>query len=261
MINSFLPIFVGSILLALSTSFLGSLIIWNRMTSFGDTISHSSMLGLSLGIFFHIDPFYSVLIVSLLLTIIILIFEKYSTLSINTLLSIMSHFFLSLGIILMSILSGIRKINISSYLFGDLISINFFDLTAIFFSTVIVLSFVIFRWKNMLSTIVNYELATLDGVNVFKERLILMFLVAFTISLLVKLFGVLIINSLLIIPSSSVQRFSKSPENMVFFSIIISILCILIGLFFSRKYNLPISPSIVLCSSLFFILGFFKKQN
>ena len=92
-------------------------------------------------------------------------------------------------------------------------------------------------------------------------RFILMMLTALTIAVSMKFVGALIITSLLIIPAAAARRFSRTPEIMVFNGIFISILAVSMGLLLSAFYNTAAGPSVVICSSLLFLLSLCKREK
>ncbi|CAL4323072.1 High-affinity zinc uptake system membrane protein ZnuB [Buchnera aphidicola (Protaphis terricola)] len=253
------PGWLSGIFLSFATGFLGTFIIWRRMSSFGDTLSHSSLLGLAISLAFQSNSFYIIFIFISLLAVILVWLEKILPIALETILTIISHSSMSLGIILISLISTPKKINFDHYLFGDLLSINQNDVIIIFFGSIIVLSILLIFWEKILLVTINPELAQIDGVNIFFTRLTLMLTTALTISISIKFVGALLITSLLVIPPATAKYFSKSPEKMVFISILLSMLSITGGVFLSVFLNTPTSPSIVLFSSFLYLLSSIKK--
>ncbi|QCI17713.1 zinc ABC transporter permease subunit ZnuB [Buchnera aphidicola (Acyrthosiphon lactucae)] len=259
MLELIFPGWLAGVILALITGPLGSFIVWRRMSSFGDTLSHSSLLGIAISVAFNINSFYTLFFLMSLIAIILAWLEKLFPVSLETLLSIISHSSLSLGMVFISLMSSNKKINITNYLFGDLLSVTKYDLIIISISSMIILSILLFRWNLILSATINEELAQIDGVNIFYARLIIMLMTAFTISIAIKFVGALLITSLLIIPPATAQHFSGSPEKMVIIAIIVSILSVTGGISLSVLYNTPSSPSVVLCSTFLCLLSNIKK--
>lgn len=253
------PGWLAGILLSFATGPLGSFIVWRRISSFGDTLSHSSILGLAISILFQIDFFYTELFFMSFLAVILVWMEQLLSVSLETILSIISHSSLSLGIICISLMSTSHHIDLSNYLFGDLLLVTVFDVCIIALGSLIVLTILFFRWNSILLLTINEELAQIDGVNIFYARLTLMLTTAICISIAIKFVGVLLITSLLIIPPATAQIFSNSPEKTIGFSILISIISVTGGIFLSFFYNVPTSPSIVLFSSCVYLLSNIKK--
>lgn len=258
MMDFLLPIWLSGIMLSIVSGPIGSFIIWKRMSYFGDTLSHASLLGISFGLFFNINPFYTVIMTTLMLSVLLLWLEKTSYLTIDSLLSIIAHSTFSLGLILISFISNLKS-NLVNYLFGDLLSVNFSDVLTIFFLDLIVLITLILNWNKILLVIINIEIAQVHGINVQRSKLILVVLTSLVISISMKIVGTLLITSMLVIPSATARRYASSPESMVIISIIIGFLSVTGGLIISMFFDTPIGPSIVLISTLLFLVSIFKK--
>lgn len=250
---------LAGMLLAMIAGPLGSFIIWRRISSFGDTLSHSSLLGIACAILFNIHPFYIVLIIILFFGVFVHWIEYHSALSLDTILGIIGYSSLSLGMMIMSVVSSTQKERFTNYLFGNLLEVTVSDLIFIFFSCIIILLVILKYWSNMLLVTINSDLAKIDGINVYKINFILMFLIALTISIAIKFIGSLIIISLLLIPSATTQFFSSSPEKMAVFSIFIGMISITGGVLFSIFFHFPVSPSIVLFSTGIFLISHIKR--
>ncbi|WP_343188440.1 metal ABC transporter permease [Buchnera aphidicola (Neophyllaphis varicolor)] len=260
MIKLFLPGWIGGMLLTLTIGPLGSLMVWKKMSSFGDTISHAALLGFALGFLFNANPFYSIIIITLILSLIILLLEDNSLyLSLDTILGIIAHTSLSLGMILISLLSKSKNIDFNSYLFGDIFSVTLLHLLIIFIITIFVLLILLWKWRIILFITINPELAKVDGINLLYNRLLLMLIITLTISVSIKVFGALIITSLIIMPTAIVQRFCNSPDRVAVMSSLICMISITLGMFLSLLLNIPVSPTIVLCASFIFIISLFLK--
>ncbi|QCI15992.1 zinc ABC transporter permease subunit ZnuB [Buchnera aphidicola] len=251
---------LAGIIIAFTTGPLGSFIVWRRMSSFGDTLSHSSLLGIAISTIFNINSFYVLFCLMSFLAIVIAWLEELLPCSLNTILSITSHSALSLGIIVISLMSSNDQVHITNYLFGDLLSVKKSDLIIMAISSILVLTILFFHWENILLATINEELAKIDGVNIFYARLTIMLMSALTISIAIKFVGALLITSLLIIPPATAQHFSGSPEKMIIIAIIISIISVTGGIFMSILFSTPASPSIVLCASCLCILSNIKNH-
>ncbi|MGC7589992.1 zinc ABC transporter permease subunit ZnuB [Bisgaard Taxon 46] len=260
MFDILFPAWLTGILLSMITAPLGAFVVWRKMAYFGDTLAHSALLGVALGFFLEINPYLSILILTLVLAVIMVWLEGKTQFSVDTLLGIIAHSCLSLGVVTVGLLENVR-VDLMAYLFGDLLAITYDDLIFIISGVVIVLGTLVYYWKPLISTTVSAELAQVEGINVNKMRFILMMLTALTIALSMKFVGALIITSLLIIPSATARRFAKTPEQMVIIAVLISMVSVSLGLLLSAYYDTAAGPSVVICSSLLFLLSLFKKET
>lgn len=254
------PAWLAGLFLVLITAPLGAFVVWRKMAYFGDTLSHSALLGVALGIFLQIDPYIAVIAMTILLALLLVWLEHKTAYSVDTVLGIIAHSSLSLGVITISLLDNVR-VDLMSYLFGDLLAIDFNDAMFIGFGSLIIAGILIGCWKKLLSITISPELAQIEGVNVARWRLILMLLMAFTIALSMKFVGALIITSLLIIPSATARRFARTPEAMVGYAILFSTIAVTGGLALSWWQDTPAGPSVVVCAGALFLLSLFKKEQ
>ena len=262
---NFMPEFIlfallGGIGLAIISAPLGVFMVWQRQSYFGATLAHSALLGISIGLFFQADLTLSVILTSMVVAASIFALGQYKQLSSDTLLGILAHSSLAFGLILISLQDNIQ-IDLMGYLFGDILSITALDLSLILFTSLLVLFFYLRHWQSLLNITLNSELAQVEGVKVKRVQLEFALLLAFMIALSMKIVGVLLVTSLLIIPAAAARRISNSPERMLVMSIIIGCFSILAGLFTSFYIDLPTGPAIVMAATILFLLLQLKPQT
>ena len=260
MFDILLPAWLAGLLLAFITAPLGAFVVWRKMAYFGDTLSHSALLGFALGIFLEVDPYIAVIVMTILLALALVWLEHKTNYSIDTVLGIIAHVSLSLGVITISLLDNVR-VDLMSYLFGDLLAIDYQDVIFIGIGVFVIAIVVKLFWQKLLSITISPELAQIEGLNVARLRLLLMTLTALTIALSMKFVGALIITSLLIIPSATARLFARTPEKMVGYAILFTILAISGGLSLSWWKNTPAGPSVVLCAGILFLLGLTRRNR
>ena len=170
MIELLLPGWLAGVMLACAAGPLGSFVVWRRMSYFGDTLAHASLLGVAFGLLLDVNPFYAVIAVTLLLAGGLVWLEKRPQLAIDTLLGIMAHSALSLGLVVVSLMSNIR-VDLMAYLFGDLLAVTPEDLISIAIGVIIVLGILCWQWRNLLSMTISPDLAFVDGVKLQRVKL------------------------------------------------------------------------------------------
>jgi len=243
---------VAGLSLALIAGPLGSFIVWRRMSYFGDTLAHSSLLGVALGIVGDINPQLSIIISCLVFAAILTVLDRKPSISTDTLLGILAHSTLALGIVLLALTDSVR-INLEAYLFGSLLTINQLDLVWILAVVALASTVLYFYWNKLLSVTVHAELAKIEGVNVERLNLMLVMLIALTIAVSMKVVGVLLITSLLIIPPAAARRLAQTPEQMAFKASLIGAASIVLGLFAAFYLDTPAGPSIVVVATAIFL--------
>ncbi|WED20921.1 zinc ABC transporter permease subunit ZnuB [Vibrio sp. JC009] len=260
MIEFLMPAILAGLGIAIIAGPLGSFVVWRQMAYFGDTLAHASLLGIAMGLLLDINLYLALVVCCLALAVVLVILQKRSSVGTDTLLGILAHSSLSLGMVAISLLDNVR-IDLMSYLFGDLLSVSPDDLGFIYLG-VVVISLILFKlWHALLSATVSEELAAVEGINTDLIRLILMLLVGSVIAVGMKFVGALIITSLLIIPAATARRFSKTPEQMVFLASAIGMLSVLCGIALSWNYDTPAGPSVVISAAAFFLLSQLRPQT
>ncbi|MBS9434800.1 zinc ABC transporter permease subunit ZnuB [Photorhabdus hainanensis] len=260
MIELLFPGWLAGILLSIAAGPLGSFVVWRRMSYFGDTLAHASLLGVAFGLLLNISPFYAIIAVTLILAMMLVWLEKRPQLAIDTLLGIMAHSALSLGLVVVSLMSNVR-VDLMAYLFGDLLSVTYEDIWLIAIGVTIVATLLFWQWNALLSVTVSQEMAFVDGIKIQRLRVLLMLVTALTIGLAMKFVGALIITSLLIIPAATARRFARTPEQMAGIAIAVGMLAVTGGLAFSAVYDTPAGPSVVLCAAVMFIISLISKAK
>ena len=251
---------IASIGVSLIAGSLGCFVIWKRLSYFSDSISHSALLGVALGLATGLGMNFGLVIVGGLFAVLIVVLQQKEFWSSDAVLGIFSHLSLSLGIVVLGII-GNQNTDYFAYLFGDILSITSKDLYWIFSVLIVVVTILVFNWKKLLLLTLNEELAKAEGINKLYYDLLFMYLIALAGSVSVQIVGVLLITSLLIIPPAISRVISNSPVTMILVSMIMSIFSVLLGLYLSIDFDLATGPTIVITlGALFFIAQFLPKK-
>ena len=234
----------GGIGIALVAGPLGCFVVWRRMAYFGDALAHGALLGVALGFALGIDPNLTTLGAFVLFALILTGLQGRQELATDTLLGILSHGALALGLIAVSFMDPLRM-DLMGYLFGDILSVSLVDLAWIFGGGALVLVVLAALWNNLLTMAVHEELARAEGVPVAAMRLVLMLLMAVVIMLAMKIVGILLITALLIVPAATARHFARTPEMMALLAALFGGISVMAGLFASLAWDTPSGPSVV----------------
>ncbi len=251
---------LGGIGIALVCGPFGCLMVWQKMSYFGAALAHSALLGVALGLFFELNLQASIGGICVLVSMILMLMERYANTHSDTALGIIAHSTLAGGIILLSVMPSLR-INLMSYLFGDILSIRWRDLYWILIGGGLTLLVLTKIWRPLLSLIINRNLALVDGVREQQIRLIFLVLLSLVVAIAMQIVGILLVVSLLIIPASIASRLAKSPEQMALISSIVGALCVALGMLASLLWDTPTGPTIVIISSLGYLLSLSRKTH
>lgn len=254
MIEFLLPSIFAGLGIALIAGPLGSFVVWRKMAYFGDTLAHASLMGLAFGFLLDINLYFALLICCLALAVVLVTLQRQQLIATDTLLGILAHSALSLGLVAISFLDNVR-VDLMSYLFGDLLAVSPDDLIFIYAGVLVVLGLLVVFWRPLLSTTISEDLAAVEGHNVDLMRLILMLMVGLVIAVGMKFVGALIMTSLLIIPAATARKLANTPESMAVYASIIGAISVLGGLSLSWHYDTPAGPSVVLSATALFIVS------
>jgi zinc transport system permease protein len=239
---------------------LGAFVVWRRMAYFGDTLAHSALLGVTFGLLLDINLNVAVALGCLLLALFLVALQQNRFLATDTLLGILSHSTLALGLVTVSLFSNSR-IDLLAYLFGDILSASLADVITVWIISLTVNCLLLWMWRPLLSITVHEELAHVEGVPVTVVRTGLMLLMALVIAIAMKVVGVLLITALLIIPAASARRLTHTPEHMAMMASLLACAAVTAGLAASFFWDSPPGPSIVLAATTIFIITLFKRQT
>lgn len=243
---------LAGLALALVAGPLGAFVVWRRMAYFGDTLSHAALLGVAVGLLLDVSPTLAVIAGCLLLAVLLVALQQRQALASDTLLGILAPSTLSLGLVVLSFMRDVR-IDLMGYLFGDLLAVGPTDLAWILGGSALVLLLLVPLWRPLLAITVHEELARVEGLPVAGIRLALMLLIALVIAVAMKIVGVLLITSLLIIPAAAAQRHARTPEQMAAGASLLGVLAVCAGLSLSWFQDTPAGPSIVVSAAALFL--------
>ena len=252
MIDDFLLRALGAgIGVAIVAAPLGCFVVWRRMAYFGATLAHSALLGIALGLLIGADPMLGIAASSVAVALIVTLLQRQRTLGSDTLLGILAHSGLALGLVALGFLRGVR-VDLMAYLFGDVLAVTSGDLAWIYGGGGLVLVALAAMWRPLLLVTINEELARAEGAPVTALNLGFMLLLAVVIAIAMKVVGVLLIVSMLIIPAATARAVARTPEQMAAWAVLVGTLSVLGGLAASLAWDTPAGPSIVVAATLLF---------
>ena len=232
---------------------VGCFIIWRRLAYFGETVAHSGLLGVAAAILMGINLTLGIFAVAALMVFAMFYLERRDALPTDTLLGLLSHGGLAVGIVILSFFPHVR-LDLHALLFGDILAVSRLDLALVWFGGAFVLAVLWRIWRALIASTVSVDLASVAGLKPDRAKLVFGILLAAVIAFSIKIVGVLLIVALLIIPAATVRRFSSGPEGMAVAAAAAGSLAVLGGLYSSANYDTPSGPSIVVASLALFIV-------
>lgn len=249
----FIRALLAGIGLALVTGPAGCFVVWRRLAYFGETIAHSALLGVALAMLFGFSLALGIFVTASAVVVVMFYLERRDTLPTDTLLGLMAHGGLALGLVILSFFPNIQ-LDLHALLFGDILAVTRADLVLIWAGGAVALAVLLWMWRPLLAATVSPDLATVAKLKPERAQLIFGILVAAIIAVAIKIVGVLLIVALLVIPAATMRRFASSPENMAVGASVLGMAAVAGGLFASAKLDTPSGPSIVVMALALFVV-------
>jgi zinc transport system permease protein len=240
--------FIAGLLMVSIAAPMGCLMVWQRLAFLSDTLGHAAVMGVGLGLILQLNPMLGVLAVVLLIVISLSQVTSFNNALSETTLAIISHTGLAAGLILLGSLPT-STVSLEAILFGDLLATTLADLGMILTTTLLLLFLLFQHWRSFVAVSVSREIAQAEGVAVRKVQLLMYLMIALLVAVMMKVMGVLLIAAMLVIPTSGARLLSRTPEQMVIFSLVFGLASLAGGVFTSFHLDWQTGPSIVLCAT------------
>lgn len=245
---------LAGLAIAVAAAPLGCFVVWRRMAYFGDAVSHSSLLGVTLGLALAMPLMLGVAIVAALIAGIVAFTGSRDGFAADTVLGVFSHAALALGLVLASLVPDLR-VDLFETLLGDILAVTPTDLLTIWIGAALIFVILIWRWRSLLNATLSPELMVAEGGSASTDKLVLTMTLALFVALSMQVVGVLLITAMLILPAAAARPLSRSPEQMAVNAGVIGVLSVGLGLQASWYWDTPAGPSIILIASLAFLLS------
>lgn len=247
--------------ISIACSLLGVFLVLRKYSLLGHGLAHISFGGIAVGLLLGYNPFLSALIFAIIGAIVILRLKRDTELHEDTAIGVISESSLGLGIFIASIASGFN-VDLFSYLFGNILVISNNEIyISIILAVVVILTIVIF-YNELFYISFDEESARASGINVDFLDTVLILLSAITVVSSMRIIGILLVSSLIIIPASIALQLSYSFKKTLMFSVLIGLTSVIMGLFISYKFDFATSGTIVLLNFLLFVfVSLIKKWN
>ena len=230
--------FIVAILISLVCPMIGMFLVLRRYSMIGDALSHASLAGVAVGLLLDVNPIISAFCVTSFFGLVIEVlrtqFRRYAELILVIVLS------LSVGIAITIISAGLVHTNVESFLFGSILTVSREDVLSVLLLSIVTIGVVLWLYPQLLFLTFDEDGAAIAGVKSRAINYIFAVLVAATISVSIRIVGILVISSLIALPVATALQLQKGFRRTLQYSIVISFLDILLGLFLS--YWLDAAP-------------------
>jgi zinc transport system permease protein len=236
---------IASLVLAIVAAPLGCIIVWRRMAYVGETLAQSSLLGVALGLALNVNLTLAVIVAAVAAAGVLIAFGQQKLLALDSVLGLMHHTALALGVIAVTLLAG-PGIDLMGFLFGDVFAVSETDSVTVVAGGAVVLALTLWLWKPLVRLSLHEDLAAAEGVSPAGPRAAFDVLLAVTIAVAMKIVGILLVMAFLIVPAVAARPLSSTPGRMALLAGLVAIVSVVSGLTLSLNADVPGGPSIVL---------------
>lgn len=230
---------------------LGCFVAWRRMAYFGETVAHAALLGIALAVLVDTLPALGAVVACAAVAVLMSALERQTKVAADTLLAILAHGTLSIGLLVLAFMERVR-VDLMGYLFGDILAVTAADVAFIYAGGALVLAVLAGLWRPLLAITVHEEMARVEGVPVARVRLAFALLVAVAVALAMKVVGVLLVISLLMIPAGTARWWARAPAAAAVAAALVGTVSVTAGLAASYAFDTPAGPSIVAAALVLF---------
>ena len=252
--------FLAVLLITPLFGILSTMVVSNRMAFFSDSLGHGAFTGLAIGSLVGIfSPLVSLVGFSILFALLITYIKNNSSASTDTIIGVFSSTGIAAGLMIMSYGGGFNKY--SSYLIGDILSITPDDLISLM--GVFVLVLLVWGWlfNRLLVLSINSSFARSRGINAVMAEGIFASVVAVVVAISIQWVGLLIINSLLVLPAASARNITSSVKEYHLVSVLCAMISGISGLVLAYYYNMAAGATIVVIAALIFFVTLVLKSR
>lgn len=253
--NAFLAIILVSPIFAI----IGTMVVNKKMAFFSDALGHSALAGIAIGMLLGMTNInVSMIIFAVIFALLLNLIKSKTTYGADTIISVFSSIAIALGLAILSQSGNFNKY--SSYLVGDILSISESEILYLFVSFILIFIFWFYLFNKINAVSLNSTLAKSKGINVKVMENIFAILIAIMVMISIRWVGILLINSLIILPAASSRNISTNMRTYHLFSILIALFSGITGLIISYYTNIPTGPMIVIISGIIYFITFGIKK-
>ena len=253
--------FFAGLIIAIIAPLIGNFLVIKRLSLIADTLSHIALSGVAIGLLTGTQPLVATIILTVLASVLIEKLRSYKKIPGEAVLAMFLPGGLALSLVLISLANGFN-VNLFSYLFGSITTVKNTDVWLILGLGIFTVAVIATFYKKLLYTAFDEESAKVSGIHVDRMNTLLIILTAITVSLAMRVVGILLIGALMVIPVITAMQIGKSFFVSMIFSIFFALLAVFLGLFFSFYLNIPAGGSIVLVSlGVFAVVAIASKKK
>lgn len=251
---------ITGIAAAVICSIIGLFLVLRRHSLFGDALSHVAFGGIALGLFIGIYPLWTAFAVAILSALGINKLRESTKLPGDASVAVLLSSGLAMGVVLVSLSDGFT-VNLFSFLFGSILLVSDQDMTIILIIAGVVLGTICYFFQKLLYITFDEDQARVSGLHVCMLNYLFIVIASVTVIASIRLVGVLLISSLIVIPNITALMFGKGFKQTILISCSLAIFSVVFGIILSYLANLAPSGTIVLTSTTIFFATIITKYS
>jgi zinc transport system permease protein len=246
----------GLLLLAPMAAAMGIMVVNFRMAFFADAISHSAFAGVALGLIFSVDPNWTMPTFGLCVGLGIMILQRHSSLSSDTVIGVFFSSMVAFGLAIVSRDRSLAR-DLQRFLYGDILTISDTQILCLLVLFLIFMTFQVISYNHLLYIGLNPTLARAHRVRVAAHQYIFAGLLSLIVMFAVQAVGVLLVTAMLIVPAAAARNVSRSAGSMFWWALLVSISSAIIGLIVSAQdwARTATGATIILVACCWFLLS------
>jgi len=246
--------FIAGIIIAILASVSGTFVVLRRYSMISETLAHSALVGVAVGLVAGFNPLWMAVIVAIISAWLIEYLRSEFTLYSDAVLAILLSGSLALAVIIVS-LGGAFNNSLFSYLFGSILSVSTQDVVTISIFGSVALGILLVFSKELYFIAYDEEVAKTSGIKVKMLNFLLVSVIAIIIALSIRVVGSLLIGALMVIPTISALQYKQGFIKTMLISLVIALVSVVFGMSLSFYFSLPSGATIVLCVLFIFIIS------
>lgn len=245
----------AGVLTSIACGIIGTLVVVNRIVFISGGIAHAAYGGIGLALYFGFSPMLGTAGFSLTIAAIMAMVTVKNRQRSDAVIGVLWAVGMALGVILVDLTPG-YNVDLMSYLFGSILTVPRSDLLVMAGLDLVILVIVFFFYKDFLAISFDEEFALAMGVPVTALYFVLLGMIALAVVMIIRVVGLILVIALLSIPPYIAEKYSESLSNTMIFSVLLSTLFTLVGLWLSYSFNLTSGASIIMVAGVFFFFSF-----
>lgn len=246
--------FIAGIFIAILASIGGTFVVLKRYSLISETLAHSALVGVAVGLVAGYNPMWIAVVVSVLFAWLIEYLRSSFSLYSDAILSIILSGALALSVIIVSV-GGSFNNSLFSYLFGSILAVTIQDLYTILIFGAVALSFLVLFAKELYFIAYDEEVAKTSGIKVQLLNFLLVSVIAIIIALSIRIVGSLLIGALMVIPAVSALQYRVGFKHTLLLALAFAIFSVVFGMVISYHFSLPSGATIVLSIIAIFVIS------